>query len=205
MNKQEYLAQLRAALACLPEGEIEESVAFYTEMIDDRVADGLTEEEATAQLDDPKAAARAIIADLPVVPRTVVRTKQRNRALYWTLVILGSPLWLTLLLAAGMLVLAGLLTIWCLILGLWLLAAGLPARHRRVPMGAGCGSASLWCVRAGIGPSLLRSGAVLLARGRGRQQDAHASVAPVDREGQGALCEGERRGRGRLRRKGDRP
>ena len=123
MNKQEYLAQLRAALACLPEGEIEESVAFYTEMIDDRDADGLNEEEATAQLDDPKAAARAIIADLPVVPRTVVRTKQRNRALYWTLVILGSPLWLTLLLAAGMLVLAGLLTIWCLILGLWLLAA----------------------------------------------------------------------------------
>ena len=34
MNKQEYLAQLRAALACLPEGEIEESVAFYTEMIE---------------------------------------------------------------------------------------------------------------------------------------------------------------------------
>ncbi|MCI9494554.1 DUF1700 domain-containing protein [Adlercreutzia mucosicola] len=143
MNKQEYLAQLRAALACLPEGEIEESVAFYTEMIDDRVADGLIEEEATAQLDDPKAAARAIIADLPVVPRTVVRTKQRNRALYWTLVILGSPLWLTLLLAAGMLVLAGLLTIWCLILGLWLLAAGLLAGG---PLGIGV---CLWALAVG--------------------------------------------------------
>lgn len=143
MNKQEYLARLRAALACLPEGEIEESVAFYTEMIDDRVADGLTEEEATAQLDDPKAAARAIIADLPVVPRTVVRTKQRNRALYWTLVILGSPLWLTLLLAAGMLVLAGLLTIWCLILGLWLLAAGLLAGG---PLGIGV---CLWALAVG--------------------------------------------------------
>lgn len=143
MNKQEYLAQLRAALACLPEGEIEESVAFYTEMIDDRVADGLTEEEATAQLDDPKAAARAIIADLPVVPRTVVRTKQRNRALYWTLVILGSPLWLTLLFAAGMLVLAGLLTIWCLILGLWLLAAGLLAGG---PLGIGV---CLWALAVG--------------------------------------------------------
>ncbi len=143
MNKQEYLAQLRAALACLPEGEIEESVAFYTEMIDDRVAEGLTEEEATAQLDDPKAAARAIVADLPVVPRTVVRTKQRNRALYWTLVILGSPLWLTLLLAAGMLVLAGLLTIWCLILGLWLLAAGLLAGG---PLGIGV---CLWALAVG--------------------------------------------------------
>ena len=143
MNKQEYLARLRAALACLPEGEIEESVAFYTEMIDDRVADGLTEEEAMAQLDDPKAAARAIIADLPVVPRTVVLTKQRNRALYWTLVILGSPLWLTLLLAAGMLVLAGLLTIWCLILGLWLLAAGLLAGG---PLGIGV---CLWALAVG--------------------------------------------------------
>ena len=143
MNKQEYLAQLRAALACLPEGEIEESVAFYTEMIDDRVADGLTEEEATAQLDDPKAAARAIIADLPVVPRTVVRTKQRNRALYWTLVILGFPLWFPLLLAAGMLVLAGLLTIWCLILGLWLLAAGLLAGG---PLGIGV---CLWALAVG--------------------------------------------------------
>ena len=143
MNKQEYLARLRAALACLPEGEIEESVAFYAEMIDDRVADGMTEEEAVAQLDDPKAAARAIIADLPVVPRTVVRTKQRNRALYWTLVILGSPLWLTLLLAAGMLVLAGLLTIWCLILGLWLLAAGLLAGG---PLGIGV---CLWALAVG--------------------------------------------------------
>lgn len=143
MNKQEYLARLRAALACLPEGEIEESVAFYTEMIDDRVADGLTEEEATAQLDDPKAAARAIIADLPVVPRTVVRTKQRNRALYWTLVILGFPLWFPLLLGAGMLVLAGLLTIWCLILGLWLLAAGLLAGG---PLGIGV---CLWALAVG--------------------------------------------------------
>ena len=143
MNKQEYLAQLRAALACLPEGEIEESVGFYAEMIDDRVADGMTEEEAVAQLDDPKAAARAIIADLPVVPRTVVLTKQRNRALYWTLVILGSPLWLTLLLAAGMLVLAGLLTIWCLILGLWLLAAGLLAGG---PLGIGV---CLWALAVG--------------------------------------------------------
>ena len=143
MNKQEYLARLRAALACLPEGEIEESVGFYAEMIDDRVADGMTEEEAVAQLDDPKAAARAIIADLPVVPRTVVRTKQRNRALYWTLVILGSPLWLALLLAAGMLVLAGLLTIWCLILGLWLLAAGLLAGG---PLGIGV---CLWALAVG--------------------------------------------------------
>lgn len=41
MNKQEYLDQLRAALGCLPEEEVEESAAFYVEMIDDRMADGI--------------------------------------------------------------------------------------------------------------------------------------------------------------------
>lgn len=72
MNKQEYLGQLRAALACLPEDEIAESVAFYEEMIDDRMADGLAEEEAVASLDDPKAAARTIIADVSMSPATTV-------------------------------------------------------------------------------------------------------------------------------------
>ena len=209
MNKQEYLARLRAALACLPEGEIEESVAFYTEMIDDRVADGLTEEEATAQLDDPKAAARAIVADLPVVPRTVVRTKQRNRALYWTLVILGSPLWLTLLLAAGMLVLAGLLTIWCLILGLWLLAAGLLAGG---PLGIGV---CLWALAVGqpaYGVFELGSGLLCFGLGLFCLHGAVAAsktLMQVSRQwiakAKAPFREGERRGCGCVRRKGARP
>lgn len=125
MNKQEYLGKLREALACLPEDEIEGSTAFYAEMIDDRMADGMAEDEAVAQLDDPKAAARAIIADLPPVPRAAARTKRKSRALYWTLVILGSPLWLTLLLAGAVVVLAGVIVVWSLIFALWALAAGL--------------------------------------------------------------------------------
>ena len=146
MNKQEYLGQLRAALACLPEDEIAESVAFYEEMIDDRVADGLTEEDVVASLDDPKVAARTIIAGVStllattvlesgasaaspttVAPTTVAPAKQKNRVLYWTLIILGSPLWLTLLIAAALVVLAAVLTVWILVLALWALAVGLLA------------------------------------------------------------------------------
>ncbi|MEC4175247.1 DUF1700 domain-containing protein [Adlercreutzia sp. R7] len=145
MNKQEYLDQLRAALGCLPESEIEESVAFYAEMIDDRVADGMSEGEATAQLDDPKAAARAIIGDLPVEVGGVAtaqargarpKSKPMNRVLYWTLVILGSPLWLTLLLAAAAVAIAAVTVAAALalsvvavaaslLLTLWALAVGL--------------------------------------------------------------------------------
>lgn len=154
MNKQEYLDQLRTALGCLSEEEVEESVAFYTEMIDDRVADGMSEEEATAQLDEPKTAARAIIGDLPAEAREASQVsraaqatptqavppnpKPKSRVLYWTLVILGSPLWLALLLAAAAVVLAAVVIVAALVLSvaavaasllltLWVLAAGLLA------------------------------------------------------------------------------
>lgn len=147
MNKREYLDQLRAALGCLPEEEIEESLAFYAEMIDDRVADGMSEEESTAQLDEPKAAARAIIGGLPVEVREASQvfrqvqaassqvaqpnTKPKNRALYWTLAVLGSPLWLALLLAVAAIVAAAILsvavTVAVLVFALWALAAALLA------------------------------------------------------------------------------
>ncbi|MEC4184429.1 DUF1700 domain-containing protein [Adlercreutzia sp. R21] len=147
MNKQEYLGKLREALACLSDDEIDESVAFYAEMIDDRMADGMAEEEAVAQLDDPKTAARAIIGDLPVEVGGVApaqacgarpKSKPMNRVLYWTLVILGSPLWLTLLLAAAAvaiavvavaaaLILSAAAVVASLLLTLWALAVGLMA------------------------------------------------------------------------------
>ena len=46
MNKQEFLSLLRRELSGLPQGDIEERVGFYAEMIDDRMEEGLTEEEA---------------------------------------------------------------------------------------------------------------------------------------------------------------
>ena len=50
MTKAEFLAELRAAISGLPEADIEKSLDFYSEMIDDRVEDGLSEEEAVAAL-----------------------------------------------------------------------------------------------------------------------------------------------------------
>ena len=46
MNKKEFLDELRVGLAGLPESDLEERLNFYEEMIDDRIDEGLTEEEA---------------------------------------------------------------------------------------------------------------------------------------------------------------
>ena len=46
MTKKAFLSELRAALSALPEQEQNERLRFYAEMIDDRMEDGMTEEEA---------------------------------------------------------------------------------------------------------------------------------------------------------------
>ena len=48
MTKQEFLTALSDALRGLPQSDIDERVAFYAEMIDDRMEEGLSEQEAVA-------------------------------------------------------------------------------------------------------------------------------------------------------------
>ncbi len=42
MRKSEFLAALRKGLNGLPQADIDASIEFYSEMIDDRMEDGLT-------------------------------------------------------------------------------------------------------------------------------------------------------------------
>ena len=48
MTKQAFLAALGERLVGLPQKDIEERLTFYSEMIDDRMEEGLSEEEAVA-------------------------------------------------------------------------------------------------------------------------------------------------------------
>ena len=61
MRKTEFLERLRAALNALPEEEAKKTIAYYAEMIDDRIEDGMSEEEAVAGLGEPEAVAREIL------------------------------------------------------------------------------------------------------------------------------------------------
>ena len=46
MNKSEFLQQLKKELAGIPKEDREERLNFYSEMIDDRMEEGLSEEDA---------------------------------------------------------------------------------------------------------------------------------------------------------------
>ena len=50
MTKNVFFIYLKTKLSTMPEKEREERLSFYREMIDDRIEEGMTEEEAVASV-----------------------------------------------------------------------------------------------------------------------------------------------------------
>lgn len=121
MNKLEFLAQLREALSGLPKEDIEERLDFYSEMIDDRIEEGLSEEEAVSQIGEINEIVSQIVADTPFYKIVKKRISKRKKlsALEIILLALGSPIWLSLLVAALAVILAVYVSFWAIIISLW--------------------------------------------------------------------------------------
>ena len=63
MDKRTFLDGLRTALVSLPASEIDKTVAYYEEMIDDRIEEGMSEEEAVASMEPIGVLAQMCIRD----------------------------------------------------------------------------------------------------------------------------------------------
>ncbi|WP_270403816.1 DUF1700 domain-containing protein [Candidatus Collinsella stercoripullorum] len=140
MTRDEFLDRLGELLACLPADQVEETRQFYAEAIADRMEDGMSEQEAVAAIGAPGAVAEAVLDDLPAVPRAIAKTRRRSTVLLWVLTVVGSPVWVPLLLAFVAVALSVYACIWVLALCVWIVAAALGA----------VGVASLTLTAAGI-------------------------------------------------------
>ena len=129
MGKTEFLDLLRRRLYGLPQSEIEERVSFYNEMIDDRIEEGLTEAEAVAEIGPVEDVARQIMAEIPLatIVREKVKPKRALRAWEIVLLVLGSPIWLSLMIAAFAVGLSLFITLWSVVLCFWVTAIALAA------------------------------------------------------------------------------
>lgn len=121
MNKQEFLAELRKGLHGLPQNDIEERLTFYSEMIDDRIEEGLTQEEAVLEIGAVDEVVSQIVTEIPLsrLVKEKVRPKRNLRAWEIVLLTLGSPIWLSLLIAAFVVLLAIYISAWSVIVALW--------------------------------------------------------------------------------------
>lgn len=128
MKKDDFLSSLRYSLQNIPEEEIEKSAAYYSEMIDDRMEDGMQEEEAVASLGSIAEIVQQIQTELPIA--TLIKNKVNRRpmdALTVTLLILGFPLWFTLLAALLCVIFSIYLCIWAFDVALWSVVVALGA------------------------------------------------------------------------------
>lgn len=129
MIKQEFLAQLRKGLSGLPEADIEERLTFYSEMIDDRMEDGIPEETAVSEIGSVDDIVSQIIADIPLgrLAKEIIKPKKKLKTWEIVLLTLGSPLWLAILLAVFAVILSVYIVLWAVIIVLWSAFAAIAA------------------------------------------------------------------------------
>jgi len=121
MNKVEFIFGLYEKLGGVPHEEIDDRVSFYLEMIDDRVEEGLSEEDAVSAIGSVDEIAEQIVADIPMsrLVKEKIRPKKKLKAWEVILLALGSPVWLPLLMAAFAVVLSLYISLWSIVISLW--------------------------------------------------------------------------------------
>ena len=117
MNKEKYISELKKYLRKLPSDDIKKYLDFYREIIDDRIEEGLSEEDATLALGSPETLAKQIFAEAGLDPKEA--TKRRLKTWELIFLICGSPIWVSLLAAFFAVILALFVVLWAVDICLW--------------------------------------------------------------------------------------
>ena len=119
MNKREFLEALRHALRGLPQEDVTECRNHYMQQIEDRIAEGYTEEGTVNALPPVEEIAAQVLSEIPLSKLLARRKRagQQSPLGRRLLLILTAPLWLPLALLAAALYVA----LWCMISPLWAL------------------------------------------------------------------------------------
>lgn len=118
MTKHEYLKQLNRELYPIKRKERERSLAYFSEAIDDRMEEGVSEEQAVSELESIEAAAERIISEA----NELGHLKTARSPWMIALIVLGFPVWFPLLAAVGVVVLTLYLVVWILIGALFIVS-----------------------------------------------------------------------------------
>ncbi len=121
MTKINFLLALHNKLSNLPQDEVEERLSFYSEMIEDRMEEGLTEDEAVSAIGTVDEIAMQITADIPLAKIAKEKLKSKRGMRIWEIIllVLGSPIWFSLLVALLAVVFSLYVSMWSVIISFW--------------------------------------------------------------------------------------
>ena len=165
MDKFEFITELRAKLWALPEEDKQRSVDYYSEMIDDRMEDGLSEAEAVAAIGDLDEIVQQILSETPHFPAAVKKEeeqkKQKRKVSWWEmlLLVLGFPVWGSLLIAVSAVIFSVWISLWSVVIALYATAFALAACAIGLPVAA---FSLMWIHHYGEG-AVLVGGALICA------------------------------------------
>ena len=144
MKKAHFLHELSIRLSSLPYEDTKRSLEYYSEMIDDRMEEGSSEEDAIQSIGSTDEIAAQIIEEIPVI-KTVkeqIRPKREMQAWETVLLILGAPIWLSLLISVFAVILSVYVSAWAAVISLWAVFVSLLACALS---GSGTGLIFLFC------------------------------------------------------------
>lgn len=120
MTKLEFIFNLKEKLAGYPQEDVMERLSFYAEMIEDRMEEGMSEADAVAAVGSVDEIASQIKAELSP-SENIKKVKAKKKLGVWEIVLLalGSPLWLSLLIAAFAILLSLYAVLWSLAASMW--------------------------------------------------------------------------------------
>ena len=123
------MALLRARLSGVPQEEVDERLGFYSELIDDSIEDGISEQDAVAKIGSADKIADQILSEIPLARLAKKKIRSSRRLAAWEIVLLaiGSPLWLSLGIVAASVVFSLYVVIWSLVVCAWAIFASLCA------------------------------------------------------------------------------
>ncbi len=126
-TKQAFLEALRGHLEGIPEADLQGSLDYYTEILDDMTENGATETEAVASLGSVDTVAEQILLDLSLPKLVKAKVKPKRALRVWEIILIavGSPVWFPLLLALGAVVLSVYIVLWAVGVSLYIADLGL--------------------------------------------------------------------------------
>ena len=164
MTKTQFILELSSKLSGLPKDDINESIEFYIEMIDDRMDEGMSEADAVAAIGSVDAISEQILGEIPIVKLVKEKIKPKRKLRVWEIVLLalGSPIWLSLAAAAFVVILA-------LYVVLWAVEICVYAANVIFFAGGACGIALMvaYFMQGNVGGAIFVLGAGILCVGLG--------------------------------------
>jgi uncharacterized membrane protein len=112
---------LKDKLKGLPDSEITERLNFYGEMIDDKIEDGKTEQQAVAEIGSVDEIAEQILKDIPLtkIVKQKIKPKKKLSAAAITLICVASPVWFPVLISVFAVVFSLYICLWAIIICLY--------------------------------------------------------------------------------------